>query len=327
MSDSEKRLVSVVVPCYNEENMIEAFLERIRCVPQGLPEYAFGYVFVDDGSRDGTAARVVDEAGHDPRVKLVRLSRNFGHQRAITAGLDFCQGDFVVVIDADLQDPPEAIPEILGRLSGDCDLVHMVRSDRTVDSAAKRISARLFYAVMHRYVLPELAEDGPDFKGFNRQVLEALRLYRERVRFMRGILATLGFRQVSISYVRLPRYRGESKYPIRKILALARDAVVSFSVIPLRLGFIVGIPALAFAFLFGISGLVWHFAFGGLRTPGETVIITLICGFSGLILMALGAIGEYLGCLIREAKQRPLYIVRSVVNVTPNSAGNTEQIR
>jgi len=176
MSDSHDRLVSIVVPCYNEEEMIIPFLERMRAVSRGgierdtagLPGYSFEYVFVDDGSRDGTSARIAEEADRDPRVRLIRLSRNFGHQRAITAGLDFCRGDFAVVIDADLQDPPEIIPKILERLSGDCDIVHMVRAERKVDSIAKRLSARVFYATMRRYVLPELPEDAPDFKGFNR---------------------------------------------------------------------------------------------------------------------------------------------------------------
>jgi dolichol-phosphate mannosyltransferase len=317
MNNDGKILVSIVAPCYNEGETVEPFLRRVRLVAASMSEYAFEYVFVDDGSLDDTAMRIKVEADRDPCVKLISLSRNFGHQRAITAGLEFCVGDLIVVIDADLQDPPEKIPEILERLSSDCDLVHMVRSDRSVDSFMKRASARMFYALMRRYALPEMASDGPDFKGFNRDVLNALLQYRERVRFLRGIFATLGFRQASIPYERAARHAGGTKYSLRKMFALGRDAMVSFSVLPLRVGFIVGAPSIGLAVIIGVFAIFKGLFLGGLHAPGQTVIIIMLSGFSGLILMALGAIGEYLGCLIREAKRRPLYIVRALVNITP----------
>lgn len=317
MPSASQKLVSVIIPCYNEETSIGPFLERIRAVAQGLTNYGFEFLFVDDGSRDGTNAAIVEEAGEDFRVKLVTLSRNFGHQRAITAGLDLCSGDFIVIIDADLQDPPELIPKILERLEQGNDLVHMVRENRKVDSFWKRFSAKVFYALMRRYVLPELPEGAPDFKGFNRRVLEALRQHRERVRFLRGALATLGFRQDTLPYVREARHAGRSKYPAKKILTLARDAIISYSVIPLRLSLFIGVLA-CFAALMFAAVCVFLYCFGpGLEEPVLMLLITIECGFFGLVLIMIGILGEYVGCMMQELKHRPLYIVESVRNLTP----------
>ncbi len=295
--------------------MVAAFLERMRPVCAGLPSYGFELLFVDDGSTDDTGARLLEEAKKDERIKLVTLSRNFGHQRAITAGLDFCSGDYVVVIDADLQDPPERLPEILERLSEGFDLVHMVRSRRDVDSFAKRLTARVFYAVMRRYVLPAMPEDAPDFKGFNRNVLEALRQYRERVRFLRGAFATLGFRQCSLPYVREERYAGRSKYPWKKMIAFGRDAVLSYSVIPLRVGLFAGVLACAGTGIFAMVCIAMWAILGTLSDPLLLVLIGLVGGLGGIILIVLGMMGEYLGLVVREVKQRPLYIVRATHNL------------
>jgi len=325
MEAINRKLVSIVTPCYNEEAMIPVFLERLKAACQAVPQCTFEFVFVDDGSRDNTNQRILDKAEQDPRVKLISLSRSFGQQRAITAGLDLCAGDYVVVIDADLQDPPELIPKILQRLDEGYDLVHMVREDRRVDSAAKRISAKIFYATMRRFVLPELPEDAPDFKGFNRAVLEALRRYRERVRFLRGVLATLGFKQCAIPYVREPRYAGKGKYPWRRILAFGRDAVVSYSVIPLRLGLFAGLLTCLGAFVFGLGCAFRYWLGGGLRQPLLLIIIALIGALSGLNLIVLGLMGEYLGGMMRELKQRPLYIIRSTHNLTLPGANDTRR--
>ena len=316
MANTSQQLVSIIVPCFNEEGMVDAFLERVRAVCEGLPEYGFEFLFVDDGSRDGTNAAIVARAERDPRVKLVTLSRNFGHQRAIAAGLDLCLGDYVVVIDADLQDPPELIPQILERLRAGSDIVHMVRESRDVDSFAKRFSARVFYAFMRRYVLPALPEDAPDFKGFNRRVLDTLRLYGERVRFLRGIIATLGFRQAAIPYVREARYAGKSKYPWKNVLRFGRDAVVSYSVIPLRVGLVAGIAVCAATAVFAAVCVAACIA-GALPQPTVMFLIALVGGLGGLLLVMLGIVGEYLGCMMRELKQRPLYIVESLVNLAP----------
>jgi len=316
MIDTSRKLVSIVAPCYNEAMVLDAFLACIRKIAEALPEYDFEFVFVDDGSQDGTEALLAREAQSDPRVRLVCLSRNFGHQRAITAGLDLCSGDYVIVMDADLQDPPELIPQMIDQLEAGFDLVHTVRTDRSVDTPAKRLSAKLFYAVMRRWVLPELPEDAGDFKGFNRQVLEALRQYRERVRFLRGAFATLGFKQTALPYVRAARHAGVSKYPLINIFRLARDAVVSNSVLPLRFGLFLGVAIwimLPFYALVCSLGHLLH----GFDQPLMLILIGLVCAFSGVILILLGLIGEYLKCIVLEVKQRPLYIIRAVHNLPP----------
>jgi len=312
---SQKR-VSIVVPCYNEEEMLPAFLERTRAVCRDIEDHEFEFLFVNDGSTDASQATILDEAARDPRVKLVALSRNFGHQRAITAGLDFCTGDYVIVIDADLQDPPELIPKIIAKLEDGYDLVHLVREDRRVDSSWKRFSAQVFYAFMRRFVLTALPADAPDFKGFNRRVLAAFRQYGEHVRFLRGIFATLGFKQTSILYTRDVRYAGKSKYPLKKILALGRDAVLSYSVFPLHCSLFAGMLACLATALFAVGCLLYHFVGPGLREPLLLLLVGLVSGFGGAILVVLGIIGEYLGIIMNEAKQRPLYIVESVHNVT-----------
>ena len=317
MTDSPAKLVSIVVPCHNEEASVAPFLERTRAAADRAEGFIFEFLFVDDGSHDATKARIIEAAQSDSRIKLVSLSRNFGHQRAISAGLDFCSGDYVIVMDADLQDPPEMIPRILERLEEGSDLVHMVRESRAVDSFAKRFTARIFYAAMRRYVLPELTPDAPDFKGFNARVLHAIRRYRERVRFMRGMLATLGFTQTEIRYVREQRHSGVTKYRWRNILRFSRDAIVSYSVIPIRLSFFAGIlTALAGTLTLLVSGLI-HLLGQGLQHPLLAIIIGLQLLLTGAVLTVLGLIGEYLGCIVREVKHRPLYLVESTHNVTP----------
>lgn len=314
MASVPRKLVSIIAPCYNEAMVLDAFLACVRKTTEALPDYYFEFLFIDDGSQDGTETLLAGEAQSDPRVRLVCLSRNFGHQRAITAGLDLCSGDYIIVMDADLQDPPELIPQILDQLEAGFDLVHTVRTDRHVDSPAKRLSARLFYAVMRRWVLPELPEDAGDFKGFNRQVLEALRQYRERVRFLRGAFATLGFKQTTLPYVRAARYAGVSKYPLTNILRLARDAVVSNSVLPLRFGVYLGVAIWMILPFYVLACLLGHLL-RGFDQPVMLLLIGLVCAFFGVILILLGLIGEYLKCIVLEVKQRPLYIVRAVHNL------------
>ncbi|HNT89940.1 MAG TPA: glycosyltransferase family 2 protein, partial [Candidatus Hydrogenedentes bacterium] len=187
MSLNPSPLVSIVAPCHNEAGLIDAFMARLLPLCAALSRFRFEIVFVDDGSSDATEAVIARLCAEHAHVKGVALSRNFGHQRAITAGLDFCAGDYVIVMDADLQDPPELIPNMLGKLEEGYDVVHAVRADRTVDSFCKRATAKLFYAFMRRWVLPDLVENAADFKGFNRRVLDALRRYPERVQFLRGL--------------------------------------------------------------------------------------------------------------------------------------------
>jgi len=315
MPPTANKMVSIVVPCYNEAMGLDAFFERAGGIAGGLPQYNFEFVFVDDGSQDETEALLARHARQDPQVKVLCLARNYGHQRAVTAGLDACAGDFAIVLDADLQDPPELIPAILEKLEAGFDVVHTVRTDRRVDPFPKRFTARLFYMVMRRWVMPALPENAGDFKGLNRRAVEALRLYRERMRFLRGLLATLGFKQTEVHYVRAARHAGDSKYPIRSVLRLARDAVVSNTALPLRLSFYLGALTCASLPVFLVASLHRRLYGGGLQEPLLVALMALVIGFSGVILVMLGLVGEYLKCIILEVKQRPLYLVRARHNL------------
>jgi dolichol-phosphate mannosyltransferase len=309
--------VTIIAPCYNEAEGIRAFYHQVKAVTAQIPGYQFELLLVDDGSRDETPAHLRALAEADPAVRVLRLARNFGHQRAITAGLDHCQGDYVIVMDADLQDPPEAIPEILAGLAQGADLVHTVRVDRSQDSFAKRASAKIFYAVMRRWVLPELPEGAGDYKGFNRQVLLGIRQYRERVRFLRGAFATVGFQQATVPIVRPSRYAGHSKFPLRQVLRFGRDALVSNTVIPLRIALYLGIATLALLPLVALALILLPLT--GLYHP-DPLLAILLCTvllYGGLGLFFTGFTGEYLKCLILEAKQRPLYLVGERINLDP----------
>ncbi len=324
MSSGSPRYVSVVVPCHNEADTLDAFLTRVTPIFERLPRFSFEIVLIDDGSTDATEAVIARLCAANPGVKGVSLSRNFGHQRAITAGLDYCMGDYIIVIDADLQDPPELIPDVLAKLEEGFDVVHTVRTDRSVDSFWKRKSAKLFYALMRRWVLPEIVEDAADYKGFTRQALEALRAYPERVRFLRGMFATLGFRQSTVPFVRAARGAGQSKYSLRNMLRFARDAIVSNTVLPLRLGFYFGVLLVAAAGAYGACVAGLFLAGGGMDQPLVHLVLSTIGALFGVVFILLGMMGEYLKCIILEVKARPLYVVRKTYNLP---AGTGDQSR
>lgn len=321
MSAPNQKTISIVAPCFNEALVLDAFLERVRAVVGRLDAYQCEFLFVDDGSTDETPETLRAFAASDPSIKVLRLSRNFGHQRAITAGLDRCSGDYIVVIDADLQDPPELIPEIIARLEEGYDVVHTVRADRSVESFFKRVPAKLFYRFMRKWVLLDLVEDAADFKGFNRRVLAAFRLYRERVQFLRGAFAALGFRQTEVRYSRAARHAGRSKYPTRNVLRLARDAIVSNSALPLRTGLYLGVLALLSLPIYATVCLVLT-AYGVQLSVLSMILIGLVLGFGGMNLVLLGLVGEYLKCIILEVKHRPLYVIESLQNL---DAGDLDQ--
>lgn len=316
MTATAKPLVSLIVPCYNEEDVLAATFSRLLATAETLSEaYSFEFIFINDGSSDATPEVLDGLAGHDPRIKVLHFSRNFGHQQALTAGFDVCAGDYAITLDADLQDPPEKVPDILAQLEAGYDLVHMVRSDRQVDSYGKRTTARAYYWMMQKFVLPEIPMDSGDFKGCNRAVIEVVRHYREQIRFMRGIFAWLGFRSTTLPYVREARSAGKAKYNWWRALRLATDGVLSYSLFPLRLFFIFGVTTwLALIFYICLRLGLQHFI--AFRVKGDhLLLVSLVAGFSGLILMGLGIVGEYLGRIFREVKGRPLYIVRTVRNM------------
>jgi glycosyltransferase involved in cell wall biosynthesis len=308
--------ITLVVPCYNEAGVLDAFYGRARATLDTIPDATGEFLFVDDGSTDGTAEVLAHLAERDPRVGVITLSRNFGHQRAISAGCDFATSDYVVVLDADLQDPPELIPQMIHALRAGADVVHMVRSSRPGDSWAKRFTAKLFYALMRRMGLPELPSDAGDFKAFNRTVLEAFRSYGERVRFLRGVFAAMGFRQTHIEYIRDTRHAGKSRYGWRQMCRLALDAFVSFSIVPLRLAALGGVLVwLATALLVTIALLQWD-----AHSWLDIAILGLVGFSSGGLFLGLWIVGEYVGRLFREAQHRPRYHVRTTRNL-PTTTG------
>ncbi|MDX6696760.1 MAG: polyisoprenyl-phosphate glycosyltransferase [Solirubrobacteraceae bacterium] len=312
-------LLSVVAPMFNEESTAERFYERVCAALEGIP---FELVVVDDGSTDGTPAILDRLATGDPRVRVVYLSRNFGHQTAITAGLDHARGDAVVMIDADLQDPPEVIRELLDRWRSGADVVYAVRSSRSGETRFKVVTARWFYRLMSMLSDVELAHDAGDFRLMDRRALDGLLSMRERNRYLRGMTVWVGFTQAAVSYQRDARFAGETKYTLRKMLRFSLDAISSFSHLPLQaatvLGFLFSLVA------FAAIPVVLVLKAAGSYLPGFTSITVVILLLGGIQLIAIGIIGEYVGRIYDEVKRRPLYLVRERRNL-PGAPSDPER--
>ncbi|MFA6028971.1 MAG: glycosyltransferase family 2 protein [Elusimicrobiota bacterium] len=304
--------LSVVVPAYNEQEVLPEFHRRLSAALEGLGLEA-EILFVDDGSRDATAAVLAGLRERDPRVRVLRFSRNFGHQIAITAGLDHAVGDAAVVIDADLQDPPETLRDMVARWREGFDVVYAVRSQRESESFFKRATAGLFYRLLRSMTDVDLPVDAGDFRLLSRRAYKELNAMRERHRYVRGLASWLGFRQGSVTYRREARFAGETKYPLHKMLRFALDAIVSFSEKPLRLATYLGFSASLVSLLSIVYFLVYKLFpdFVGFPPlpPGTTAAIVAIFFLGGVQLICLGIIGEYLGRLYEESKRRPLYVL------------------
>jgi glycosyltransferase involved in cell wall biosynthesis len=305
MADPE---LSIVVPVFDEESSIGAFLERLQPV---LEKHARSHeiVFVNDGSRDGTLGVLMAHQRRDPRVKVVDLSRNFGKEAALSAGLDFATGRAVVPMDVDLQDPPELIGDMLALWREGFEMVLAQRSERSVDGWRKRTTAGLFYRIANRVSDVDLPADVGDFRLMDRKVVDALALMPERTRFMKGLFAWLGFRQATVQYARGARIAGRTKFRLGSLWRLALEGLVSFTTTPLKIWTYIGatFAILAFAYLSFIVGRTVLF---GIDVPGYASLIAFTLFFSGLNLLGLGIIGEYLARVFIEVKRRPLYIVR-----------------
>jgi glycosyltransferase involved in cell wall biosynthesis len=301
---------SVTAPVYNEIEIIEEFYNRVQAVMESLGE-PWELILVDDGSSDGSTKKILELSERDSRVVPVIFARNFGHQIAITAGIDHARGDAVIILDADLQDPPEVLPELIDRWKEGYEVVYAVRAEREGESFFKRITASFFYRLIYRITDVEIPLDTGDFRLLDRQAADILREMRERHRFPRGMAAWIGFRQIGVPYKRAARFAGETKYPFKKMLRLALDAITGFSYFPLQLatyfGFIcAGISALAIPFVI-VLRLTGYQAFLG---QASTLIAVLFLG--GVQLISLGIVGEYLGRIYSEVKGRPLYITREL---------------
>ena len=305
-------LLSVVAPVLNEEEILETFYGRVR---DALADMPFELVLVDDGSTDETPRILGELADRDPRVHVVRLSRNFGYQAAVSAGLDHARGDAVVTTDADLQDPPELIMELLRHWREGSDVVYAVRRERLGEGRLKRVTARWFSGIFTRLAELDIPANVGDYRLLDRRAVDVLCKMPERNRFLRGMAVWVGFRQSSVLYDRDPRYTGETRYRWRTLLRISLDAISSFSHVPLQLATLMGFVVSGLAFL-GIPYVIVNRLLG-FYVEGVSTLLFAMLLLGGIQLITLGIIGEYISRIYDEVKHRPLYVVAERINVGP----------
>lgn len=307
--------ISVVAPCFNEEAVVEQFYLRMARVCGDLNR-PYEIILVNDGSRDGTWQKMLDLAKQNTSLVCVNLSRNHGHQLALTAGLSVCRGDRVLIIDADLQDPPELLPKMLQKMSDEsADVVYGQRDSRVGESAFKLLTASVFYRGIGWLADTPIPRDTGDFRLMSRRSLDALLKMNERHRFIRGMVSWIGFKQVPIHYKRDARAAGQTKYPFKRMLRFALDAVTSFSVKPLRMASVLGAATGSFAMmLIAYAVLSWLI---GRAVSGWTSLMSVVAFLGSIQLLVLGVIGEYLGRLYEQSQGRPLFIIEQIVNGHP----------
>ncbi len=301
--------LSVIVPCCNEQAVIAASHARLCGALDSVSDLDWEILYVDDGSADGTLDELREIQAADGRVRVLSLSRNFGHQIAVSAGLAAASGAAVVLIDADLQDPPELIPQMLARWREGVDVVYGEREARAGETRFKRWSASLFYRLLNRLSNTPIPVDTGDFRLMDRRVVDAVLAMPERDRFLRGMVAWTGFRQEPLRYQRAARAAGKSKYPLRRMLRFAADGLLSFSLVPLRLAVYLGLLASGLALL-GIGYALALRLFTEVWVPGWTLLFIAVLFLGGVQLLFLGVIGEYLGRVYWEVKRRPLYLIK-----------------
>jgi len=305
-----QKQIAIVIPFLNEEGNLPELYRRVSAVFEKEPEEV-RFVFVDDGSTDGSFQWLEKTRQNDPRVEILQLSRNFGHQIAITAGMDYADADAVVIIDADLQDPPEAIADLLAKWREGFEVVYAVRRSREGETWIKKFLAASFYRVFHQMAKIKVPMDAGDFRLVDRKVVDALKEVRELHRFMRGLTCWVGFRQCAVEYDRAARLAGETKYPVWKSVRLAWDGITSFSAKPLQWMMNLGLLVAMIAALLSIR-IIWQKLSGsGELVSGWASLSVLILFLGGVQLVALGLLGQYISRIFDESKKRPLYIVRS----------------
>lgn len=310
MPPQDNLLVSIVTPFYNESEGVESFFVTLTRTLDLVPQVKFEFIFVDDGSRDKTLDKLIFLSQIDSRIIVIELSRNFGKEAALSAGLDYASGDAVIPIDSDLQDPPELIPALIETWLQGYDVVLAKRTDRSSDSLLKRSTAKMFYWVHNLLSGIKIPENVGDFRIMDRIVIDALKEFPERQRFMKGLFAWSGFRTTSIEFTREKRAEGFTKYSIWKLWNLALEGITSFSTAPLKVWTYLGISGSLFAFLYGAFILMRTLLYGR-DVPGYTSLIVVILFLGSLQLISIGTLGEYIGRIYIESKQRPKYIIRN----------------
>jgi len=310
--------VSVVIPVFNEEGNLATLHQRLSAVMRQMNLETYELLFVNDGSSDHSLALLRGLAAADAHVRFIDLSRNFGHQVAVTAGLEHALGDRVVIIDCDLQDPPELIPELIAKMELGHDVVYAQRRSRQGESSMKRLTAALFYRMMARMTNVNIPVDTGDFRVVSRRVVEVLRYMPEREKFLRGQIAWIGFSQTSVEYDRDQRHAGDTGYTYRKMIGFALDGITSFSDIPLKVASISGFLVSFISFVLMIYAL-WSRFVWKIYEPGWTSLMLSVLFIGGIQLIAIGIIGEYIGRIGNNVRQRPLYVIREQSHKTQNT--------
>lgn len=312
---NQKSLLSIVCPLFNEEESIRETIKRLQKLQEDLAsEIEVELIFVDDGCKDKTLVYLRDFAKHNKNLKVISLSRNFGHQIAITAGIDLASGDFVAVIDGDLQDPPELIAAMYRKALTGFDVVYGKRRTRAGETIFKKATAAGFYRLLNYMCEIEIPTDTGDFRLMSRKVVDGFKQMRERHRFVRGMVPWLGFKSAPLEYDREERFAGETKYPLKKMLAFATNAILSFSSKPLTIAIRLGIMTIL-AGLAGSAYMLYLKFFTSIPVPGLTAILLSIVLFGGVQILLIGVVGEYIARIFEEIKGRPLYLVSEIINI------------
>lgn len=308
--------LSIIVPCYNEEAVISESYSRLKKVLDSITDFQTEIIFINDGSKDRTAEMLSTIATVDKQVKVLHFSRNFGHQPAVTAGIHYCKSDLAVIIDVDLQDPPELIPQLIQTLKQEqANVVYCVRDERKGESFIKKLTARIFYRSMNYLSEVNFPLDTGDFRLIDKQVMNEFRKFREKGKYIRGIISWLGFKQVPFKYKREARFAGETKYPFSKMFRFATTAMLYFSKKPLKLATGLGFVTVLIGIIYGIYTLVGKIVGFTHALSGWSSIIILIIFFGGVQLLTVGVLGQYIGILFDEIKDRPEYIVEKEENM------------
>ncbi|MFO7612432.1 MAG: glycosyltransferase family 2 protein [Clostridia bacterium] len=305
-------LYSIVIPLYNEEEVIGECIRRVVSVCDGI-DGDCEIIFVNDGSADRTRELAINACNNDKRIKLINFSRNFGHQIAITAGMDNASGDAVIVMDADLQDPPEVINELINKYNEGYDVVYAVRAQRKGETVFKKLTAKAFYRFLRYMCNIDIPVDTGDFRLISRKVCDVMKTLTERNRYVRGLVSWVGFKQAAVEYVREERFAGETKYPLKKMIKLSLDGITSFSSKPLTMSKNLGFLAAAAGFIYMIVVIFQKFVFGK-TVQGWASLAVLILLMGGIQLIMLGIAGEYIARIFDESKNRPLYIIDEKYN-------------